>query len=181
MLCVFSIMVLRGMHKHEKGIHGVRDIVEIIKSELRDTTKKFEFFIVEEFGSTAIPSDIKHGKYEQDEYLNEIHDSEDEGQTDVVSENEDNSIEYYEENYCISVGDIIWGKCGRIWYPARVCTLNDIPNNLRKKYRNTKSKILVKWYGKNTYSLLNPSQVDRLAQNKMDGCRALKSDRMQKL
>ena len=56
-----------------------------------------------------------------------------------------------------------------------------MPSDLMTKFRNPKSKILVKWYGKDTYSLLNPSQVDRLAQNKVDGSRASKSDQMQQL
>ena len=40
------------MHKHEQGINGGDDIVQVIKTELRECTEKFEFFIVESFGST---------------------------------------------------------------------------------------------------------------------------------
>ena len=82
---------------------------------------------------------------------------------------------------CISVGDIVWGMCGRMWYPAKVGTLNDLPNYLIKRFRNTTPKVIVKWYGKNTYALLKTTQIDRLAQNKVDGCRASRSDQMQQL
>lgn len=109
-----------------------------------------------------------------------MQDSEDEGQTDQ-SDSEVEEDEDDEASDCISAGDIVWGMCGRIWYPARVCSLNDLPKNLIKKFRNTRSKVIVKWYGKHSYSLLNISKIDRLAQNKIDGCRASKSEQMQKL
>ena len=43
---------VRGMLKHEQVIRCVKDIVSVIKSKLKKTTKKFMYFLVEEFGKT---------------------------------------------------------------------------------------------------------------------------------
>ena len=46
--CCFN----RALFKSEEGISSISDIVALIKSELKESTKKFDFLVVEEFGST---------------------------------------------------------------------------------------------------------------------------------
>ena len=42
---------IRDMLKHEQGIQYVKDILSVLNSELKMTTKKFTYFIVEELGT----------------------------------------------------------------------------------------------------------------------------------
>ena len=51
-ISIVKCAYLRDMLKHEQGIHRVKDIVSVIKSELKTTTEKFTYFLVEEFGTT---------------------------------------------------------------------------------------------------------------------------------
>ena len=47
----------------------------------------------------------------------------------------------------MSAGDIFWAKHGRIWYPAQVCTQNEIPDYvLQKLTKNIQGKVFVKWW-----------------------------------
>ena len=50
---------LRGMLKQEQGIHWVKDIVSVIKSDLKTKTKKFTYSFVEEFGTTDRASPVE--------------------------------------------------------------------------------------------------------------------------
>ena len=48
----------------------------------------------------------------------------------------------------IRPGDIVWGLHGRISYLARVCTLAEIPDNLKTQFQNnTSTKFIAWWYG----------------------------------
>ena len=49
---IIKCAYIRGMHKTERGVHNVKDIIEIVKSELQSNMKNFSFFIVGEFGET---------------------------------------------------------------------------------------------------------------------------------
>ena len=31
-------------------------------------------------------------------------------------------------------GDVIWAKHGRIWDPAQICSLNDVPSNSQHRF-----------------------------------------------
>ena len=159
---------VRAMHKHEQGVHNASDVVSVIKTELQEEMKKFEFFIVEEFRSTDHVSDrdecvvegimkihslVTHDDKvicrqwtcttctvdtvcedckqsstyvditdvalgEDDDTLlrDRIKHNEDDGQTDLESDDESSSDEDDEDG--IAPGDIVWGLSGRMWYPA---------------------------------------------------------------
>ena len=63
----------------------------------------------------------------------------------------------------MSIGDIVWGKHGRIWYPARVCSNEEVPDNILKKLgRNLMGKMIVKWWGEENYSALPECRIERL-------------------
>ena len=43
---------IRGIQKNDEGLQNLSDMLSLIKSELKESTAKFEFFAVEEFGET---------------------------------------------------------------------------------------------------------------------------------
>ena len=53
-----------------------------------------------------------------------FHDDDYQSQTDESSEDEEE----------FNPGDVIWAKHGRIWYPAQICSLNDVPSNLQHQF-----------------------------------------------
>ena len=59
----------------------------------------------------------------------QFHDDDDQGQTDESDE----SSEDEEEEF--NPGDVIWAKHGKIWYPAQICGLSDVPSNLQHRFR----------------------------------------------
>ena len=63
-------------------------------------------------------------------------DDDDQSQTDE-SDDEDEEEE-------INPGDVIWAKHGRIWYPAQICSLNDVPSNLQHRFCVQNNKVIVK-------------------------------------
>ena len=73
----------------------------------------------------------------------------------------------------------MWGLIGHIWYPARVCTVTELPENIKGKFKNISNKHIVQWYGDNLYSLVG--QVEMLGETQMDAKRASRSGEMQKL
>ena len=73
----------------------------------------------------------------------------------------------------MSAGDIFWAKHGRIWYPAQVCTQNEIRDYvLQKLTKNIQGKVFVKWWWGDNFSVITESNVEPLAQNKVDKHRA---------
>ena len=67
-----------------------------------------------------------------------FHDDDDQGQTNESDE----SSEDEEEEF--NPGDVIWAKHGRIWYPAQICSLNDVPSNLQHRFCVQNNKVIVK-------------------------------------
>ena len=65
-------------------------------------------------------------------------DNNDQGYTDESDE----SSEDEEEEF--NPGDVIWAKHGRIWYPAQICSLNDVPSNLQHRFCVQNNKVIVK-------------------------------------
>ena len=55
-------------------------------------------------------------------------DEEDEGDTNNKSDDESNADECTDE--CLKIGDIFWGKHGRVWYAAVTAALADLPKNI---------------------------------------------------
>ena len=100
-------------------------------------------------------------------------DKDDQGQTNDSDEsNED------EEQKCGDVwcrGDMIWAKHARIWYPAQICSLNDVRSNLQHWFPVQNNKVLVKWFGENNFSSVSSSQIDVLHENLVDVARAARS------
>ena len=96
-------------------------------------------------------------------------DHDDEGQTDASDDSEEEEAEDYRP------GDVVWAKHGRVWYPAQICNLGDIPSALQKRFSNTNAKLLVKWFGENNFSAVATTQIDFLGENLVDAARASRS------
>ena len=103
----------------------------------------------------------------------------DDGQTDASDDESENEIDESSteenENEEHNPGDIVWAQHGRIWYPAQVVTSGDLPPQLQKQFSTLKQKVIVKWFGENNFSYLNPEQIDSLGENLVDALRAAKS------
>ena len=57
---------------------------------------------------------------------------------------------------CVTAGDIVWAKHGRIWYPAHVCTKHEIPElALLNLTKNIQGNLFVKWQGEDSFQMLN--------------------------
>ena len=68
----------------------------------------------------------------------------------------------------MTAGDIFWAKHGRIWYPAKVCTQNEIPEHVLQK-------LTIKHPGQPICKMVGGGQlsnVEQLVQNKVDEHRA---------
>ena len=73
-------------------------------------------------------------------------------------------------------GDVVWAKYTRIWYPAKVCRSSDIPQSLKNKLKQSKTLFPIMWYVENKHSLVQIRNIDQLAQNRVDECRASVSE-----
>ena len=81
----------------------------------------------------------------------------------------------------MSGSDIVCTKHGKIWYPAQVFTQNEIPEHvLQKLAKNIQSKVFVKGGGEDNFSVFTESNVEPLAQNKIDEHRPTRSTQMPK-
>ena len=218
----------RGILKHDEDVSTLSEVVDVIRSEIKPSTRKFDFLIVEEFGSTnrklvrpeleiskistlhsfnlsgnnligkqwtcasctvsSVCDTCKAGpfvsKYSDIRNVSDLDttdedvffDESDEGQSD--QSDSDKSSED-EPDIRVRPGNIVWGLIGRIWYPARVCTVTELPENIKGKFKNISNKHIVQWYGDNLYSLVG--QVEMLGETQMDAKRASRSAEMQKL
>ena len=52
----------------------------------------------------------------------------------------------------MTAGDIFWAKHGRIWYPAKVCTQNEIPEHVLQK-------LTIKHKGQNFCKMVGGGQL----------------------
>ena len=99
-------------------------------------------------------------------------DDEDHGQSDV---DEDDDDEVDEENFSsYAPGDIVWGKYGKNYYPAKIVSYGELPERLQKGLfclRKPES-VIVKWYGEDNFSWVKIKDIDELAENKCDSARA---------
>ena len=94
---------------------------------------------------------------------------------------ESDSTDGEDEQECVTVGDVVWGKHGRIWYPAQVCSIDEVPNDIYNKLgKKTEGKVIVKWWDENNYSMLPGNKVELLARNKIDEFRANRSSQIAK-
>ena len=75
-----------------------------------------------------------------------FYDQSDDDQADQSSSDESSGSDTDDDTIC--PGDIVWGLHGHIWYPARVCTLAEVPDNLKTRFKNnTSTKFIAWWYG----------------------------------
>ena len=65
---------------------------------------------------------------EPSEKTENFYDQSDDGHTDQSSSDKSSGSNTNDDE--IHPGDIVWGLHGCILYPARVCTLAEVPNNL---------------------------------------------------
>ena len=115
---------------------------------------------------------------ESSEETENFHNQSDKAQTDQSSSDE--SSRGVTDDDAICPGDIVWGLHGCIWYPARVCTLAVVPDNLKTWFQNnTSTKFIACWYGDGLYSLV--SKAEKLGVTQLDGKQAARSSDMQKL
>ena len=221
----------RAIIKYDEGVSTLSDIVNLIQSEMKSSTKKFNFLVIEEFGdtmretdraavpvpnisklhslkifkkdligkvwtcsectvqnicadcqsgdSTVLEMESDDGNVESSEETENFYDESDDGQTDQSSSDESSGSDS-EDEHLIHPGDIVWALHGRNWYPARICTLAEIPINLKKRFQNnTSTKFIAWWYGDELYSLV--TKVEKLGMTQLDGKRAARSSDMQKL
>ena len=113
----------------------------------------------------------------------QFYDDDDNGQTD--DEDEEDKIESEAEESDEEIenefqpGDIVWGLHGRIWYPGLLCSINDVPENVRDNFLVTSNRYIMWWYGDEKFSLV--SRVEKLGITQTDSKRASRSGAMQKL
>jgi len=100
-----------------------------------------------------------------------VYDKEDDGASDLSDSDEESPQDAH------GPGDIVWAKYGRMWYPAKVLSTNEIPIHLQKNLARSaqKDSVVVKWYGEDKYSRVKTGNVDMLAENKLDASRAAKN------
>ena len=65
-------------------------------------------------------------------------DDDDQGQTDESDESSEDEEEQF------NPADVIWAKHGRIWYPAQIYSLNNVPSNLQHRFCVQNNKVIVK-------------------------------------
>ena len=109
----------------------------------------------------------------------ELQDTDHEEQTGVESDDDSSVGDEDEEDHNITAGDVVSGMCGRMWYPAKVYSLTDVSENMHNLSRNNQQKLILKWYSGNNYSLVKESNVECLAENKVDAQRASRSSNLQ--
>ena len=241
--CAFQ----RGIVKSDEGIADLSEVIELIKSELNVSTKKFLFFEVVSFdfiersterAHLAIPlisklhsaalngtkvishrwsctdctvsmlcesckvqsgfdmkaakmkkskSKKQDNKDDEDDDIpvaEQFYDDDDNGQTDDEDE-EDDQIESDDDESDEEIddefqpGDIVWGLHGRIWYPGLLCSISDVPENVRENFRVTNGRYIIWWYGDEKFSLV--TRVEKLGITQADSKRASRSGAMQKL
>ena len=80
----------------------------------------------------------------------------------------------------VVAGDIVWALKGRTtWYPALICSIEEVPDNLKKTFEKKGKKYIAWWYGDCLYSLTG--KAERLGETKKDTVRASKSVKINKL
>ena len=77
--------------------------------------------------------------------------------------------------------DIVCAKHGKIWYPAQVFTQNEIPEHVLVKINQKHpGQSICKRWGEDNFSVFTESNVEPLAQNKVDEHRPTRSTQMPK-
>ena len=107
-------------------------------------------------------------------------DEEDEGNTGNESDDESDADDCADES--LNIVDIVWSNHGRVWYPAVVATLEDIPENIRQYLRRSLvGKRIVRWWSEKNVSALAEKNMESLARNQLDEFWANRSKLISKL
>ena len=219
---------VKGTAKANQGIGKASDVVELVAANVKSETKKFDFFIIEEFpfierieekdcASFEINGISKaHQLYVRDEGLvaDELSciyctphklcdeceekdyyqvdaensgedddnadgfiDVDDIGQSDEECDDDDEDNEENSSSY--APGDIVWGKYGKFYYPAKIVSHGEFPEKLQKSFRVRKAEsVIVRWYGEGNFSWVQNKNLDELAENKSDSTRAAINEEM---
>lgn len=113
---------------------------------------------------------------ETDESEDEIiYDSDDEGATD---DEESDCEENLDDETPFNRGDIVWAKCGKRFYPAKIVGKDEVPAQYHKALFSVASAnhAVVSWYGENRFSRVHVSKIDILAESREDNARAASLD-----
>ena len=114
-------------------------------------------------------------KHEPSSDAGKVHDQENDGPSDLSCTDDEED----QKESQFTPGDVVWAKHGRTWYPAKVLSRADVPENLHKSlFRNKVDELVVQWYGEKTFSWKRTSQLDHLSENHIDSSLASKSHRM---
>lgn len=213
---VVKCAFVRAMYKQDQGVSNAGHVLQLINSEVSECTKKFDFFIVEEFPSINRVSEREEYKLNGIMSMHSLRvktdgilaqerscvecspnnfcdkcdaksvtlscaDDEDTEDMPQIVDNDDEATDYSgseseDENDGIAPGDIVWGKYGKYWYPGKVVPQQDVPIEHHNFLRcNDSHKVVVKWYGENSFSKIKINNLDLLAENKVDAARAARS------
>lgn len=78
-------------------------------------------------------------------------------------------------------GEIVWALYGNTWYPAKICSLAEVPEENRCKFSKLGEKLIVKWLGEEKYSPVSAKHIDELGENLLDAKRAARSKNIMEL
>ena len=111
---------------------------------------------------------------DSDDENDRIHDDDDNGHTDDESEIESEDEEEQPDEVH-APGEIIWALYGNTWYPAKICSLAEVPEENRSKFSKLGEKLIVKWVGEEKFSPVSVKHIDELGENLVDAKRAARS------
>ena len=105
-----------------------------------------------------------------------IYDSDDDGATD--NDGESDGKDDVDDEAAFNQGDIVWAKCGKRLYPAKVVGKGDVPVQYHKQLFSVMSSShgVVCWYGENRFSCVLMSNISILAESREDSSRAASPD-----
>ena len=100
---------------------------------------------------------------ETDTEVDGFRDDEDDGKTDDnLDSDSDDEEETRDVDECTNIGDIVWAKHGRAWYPATIVGLDVVPPQvLQHLGRNLDKKQIVKWRGNDPWVSQSVNHKDK--------------------
>ena len=101
----------------------------------------------------------------EDEDADEIIDDDDLGCSDDDEEDISDDEDVHDSCSNFGPGDIVWGKYGRKFFPAKIVSFNQLPEKVQAglgKSRKADS-VIVQWYGEDNYSWVKTRNIDELS------------------
>ena len=119
-----------------------------------------------------------------DKELEDVEDDieEDENDTSVCEEDEDKVVDEEEdEDDSLAPGTVVWARL-RSWYPATICSPEDIPDSLKKLLPDhPATDVFVKRFEPfSDVRVIKAKNIDQLSENRCDKARAAKSEAINK-